>query len=246
MFFITLTRRQILRRTAYVLSLVLLIGFTAWAGRTTRAAWTPEPDQPLTRADSPDNRLALTFDVTWGTKELAAIRGTLGQSGIKASFFVGGTFLSNHPEAVRALAAEGHEIGTLGQKIIDLSALPEGEVTSNLLASQSALAKMLGGSVRYFRPPQGPATPGVVSAARAANLITVTSSLDSRDHDGLRADQIAQRVLKQAQRGDIVLLSASDWSPETSKALPAIIKGLKERGFKLVPISELVPQADLK
>jgi peptidoglycan/xylan/chitin deacetylase (PgdA/CDA1 family) len=246
MFIITLTRRQVLRRTIYLFGLALLIAFTSWAGSRAHFAWVPGADQPLTRADSPDNRLALTFDVTWGEKELTAIRGVLAGSGVKATFFVGGTFLGNHPTAVRQLAAEGHEIGTLGQKIIDLSALPENEVTSNLLASQSALAKMLGGPVRYFRPPQGPATPSVVTAARAANLITVTSSLDAEDYKGLKAEQIADRVLKSAQKGDIVLLSASDWSPETTKALPAIIKGLQERGFKLVRVSELVPQEDLR
>jgi peptidoglycan/xylan/chitin deacetylase (PgdA/CDA1 family) len=81
----------------------------------------------------------------------------------------------------------------------------------------------------------------VVRAARAANLIAVTYSLDSGDHLGIPPDQITSRVVKRAQKGDIVLLSASDFARDTNRALPRIIKGLKERGFKLVPLSELVP-----
>jgi peptidoglycan-N-acetylglucosamine deacetylase len=242
MYMITVTRREIYRRLAFLLAFALVAGATLWGTSGARTALAPGDDKPLTRAESPDDRVALTFDVTWGTGELAKILASLEAERVKATFFVGGTFLSLHGESVRQLGARGHEVGTLGQKIINLSTVPEQEVTSNLLASQSNLAKLLGGPVRYFRPPQGPATPAVVSAARAANLVTVTHSLDSMDHHGEKADAIAKRVVRQARRGDIILLSASDWSPETAKALPLILKGLKDRGFKLVPIGDLVPQ----
>ncbi|HYF80108.1 MAG TPA: hypothetical protein VD973_23600, partial [Symbiobacteriaceae bacterium] len=53
--------------------------------------------------------------------------------------------------------------------------------------------------------------------------------------------RIVDRVVKRARKGDIIRLSASDWSPETAKALPAIIKGLQDRGLQMVKISELVP-----
>jgi len=200
-----------------------------------------DEERPLTRADSPDDRLALTFDATWGRDELSKILTTLDGNGVKATFFVGGTFLNLDGEAVRHIAARGHEVGTLGQLTLNLATLPENEITSNLLASQSLLAKILGGPVRYFRPPLGEATPDVVRGASKAGLATVTHSLDSEDHLGLRAPAIAARVVKGARRGDIIRLSASDWSRETNKALPQIVKGLKGRGFKLVLVSELVP-----
>ncbi|HYG57767.1 MAG TPA: polysaccharide deacetylase family protein [Symbiobacteriaceae bacterium] len=240
MYFVTVTRRQILRRVAYVVGLAVLVVITSLAGGS-RQAVAPPNDQPLTRADSPDDRVALTFDVTWGKNELLKIVSTLEAQGVKATFFVGGTFLQWDADLVKQMSARGHEIGTLGQKIIDLSSLPDGEVTSNLLASQSALSKQLGGPVRFFRPPQGPATPGVVLAAREAKLTTVTHSLDAQDYLGQPASRIVQRVVKGARRGDIIRLSASDWAPETSKALPEMIKGLKARGFKLVIISDLMP-----
>jgi peptidoglycan/xylan/chitin deacetylase (PgdA/CDA1 family) len=242
MYIITLTWRQMRRRLGFLSLLAVLVALTAWAGRSAMlAAVFGAETKPLTRADSPDDRVALTFDVTWGTEELSRILATLDAHGVKGTFFVGGTFLDLHGERVKQLAAGGHEIGTLGQKIVDLSSLTEQEVTTNLLASQSALSKVLGGPVRYFRPPQGPATPTVVAAARAANLITVTHSLDSLDHLNQPAARIASRVVNQARRGDIILLSASDWSRETNRALPEIIRGLKARGFKLVRLSELVP-----
>ncbi len=199
---------------------------------------------PLTRADSPDDRVALTFDVTWQKQELTKILDILDQHGVKATFFVGGTFLQLHPDMVKEIARRGHEVGTLGQQIRDLSGLPETEILSNLLGSQSALAKILGGPVRYFRPPNGKAPPEVLRAAQQARLVTVTYALDSQDHLGLTAEQIVRRVVRQAQRGDIIRLTASDFVTETAEALPGILEGLNRRGFKAVPIPDLVPPED--
>lgn len=198
-------------------------------------------DRPLMRADSPDDRVALTFDVTWQKGELTKILQILDEHEVKATFFVGGTFLHLYPDMVKEIARRGHEVGTLGQQIRDLSGLPETEIIANLLGSQSALAKTLGGPVRYFRPPYGPAAPEVMAAARQASLVTVTYSLDSQDYLDRKAEQIARRVVRGAQRGDIIKLTASDFSKETARALPEIIAGLKERNFQMVRISDLVP-----
>lgn len=229
------------RISAALVGLMLTLA-TAGCGTARLTMMAPAEDRPLTRAETPENRVALTFDVTWEKRELGKILAILQTGEIKATFFVGGTFLGLHGDVVRQMGQQGHEVGTLGQKIVNLSQLPETEVTSNLLASQSALSKMLGGPVRYFRPPQGDATPEIVAAARKASLTTVTHSLDSEDHLGLKATQITQRVVKRARKGDIIRLSASDWSPETARALPGIIRGLREKGFQMVKVSELVPQ----
>ena len=106
------------------------------------------------------------------------------------------------------------------------------------------MIKTLGGPVRYFRPPNGRATPEVLQAAHHARLVTVTYALDSQDHLGLTADQIVRRVVRKAQRGDIIRLTASDFATETAEALPRILEGLQRRGFKLVRVSDLVPLED--
>lgn len=210
-------------------------------GRALRPTVADPADLPLTRANAPDDRVALTFDVTWQKAELTKILALLDQHQVKATFFVGGTFLALHGDMVKEIARRGHEIGTLGQKIENLSALPEQEVISTLLGAQSTLSKVLGGPVRYFRPPQGPSTPALVRSARQARLITVTHSLDSEDYLERKADQIARRVVTGAKRGDIIHLTASDFSKETAVALPAIIQGLQKRSFRMVRLSDLVP-----
>lgn len=200
-----------------------------------------EEDEALRRVAGVDDRIGLTFDVTWGREELDKIVQVLEQHQVKATFFVGGTFLQLHGDAVRMLTSRGHEVGTLGQRMTALDGLPEQEVTSNLLASQSALSRTLGSPVRFFRPPLGPSTPTIVRAARAAELTTVTFSVDSRDHLGASQSEILRRTIGPARGGEIIRLTASDWTPYTAAALPELLSSLKARGLKPVPLSALVP-----
>lgn len=235
-------RAWLLRKGTVLLIVILsLLTLSFLRSPGFREATADPLEAPLTRADSPDDRVALTFDVTWQKEELTKILAILDAHQVKATFFVGGTFLHLYPDAVKEIARRGHEIGTLGQKMQDLSGTPETEIISNLLGSQSALAKTLGGPVRYFRPPHGPASPAVVRAARQAKLVTVTFSLDSQDYLERTHEQIIRQVVRGAQRGDIIRLTASDWSKETARALPAVIAGLKEKKMQMVRLSDLVP-----
>jgi peptidoglycan-N-acetylglucosamine deacetylase len=61
-----------------------------------------------------------------------------------------------------------------------------------------------------------------------------------------KSDKIAANVLKKVRAGDIVLLHdgmnlihGAD-RKQTLQALPAIIEGLKSRGFRFVTIPELI------
>ena len=196
----------------------------------------------LRRAASPDDRVALSFDLTWGEAEYGRIKAVLAEKGVRATFFAGGNWVANHPREVQRLAAAGHEVGTLGLRIVELGGLPAGQVTAQLMHAQDMLEQVLGRPVRLFRPPLD-ARPGeaVLQAADAAGLLTVTYSLDSRDQS-LRGAKLVRHVVKGARRGDIVRLTASDFAPATAAALPAIIEGLQARGFRLVPVGDLLPE----
>ena len=55
------------------------------------------------------------------------------------------------------------------------------------------------------------------------------------------AAEIAERVLEQARPGSIILLHVMYPSREaTRQALPEIIRGLKEKGYRFVTVSELL------
>jgi len=209
---------------------------SAFSGRIFAAR--SQEEVPLKQITGVSDRIALTFDVTHGRGQIKELLTILEQEGVTATFFVGGTFLNLYPETVREVANQGHEVGTLGQLIVDLSALPEAEVTSNLLGSQSVLTKTIGGPVRFFRPPYGPATPSVIRAAQSAGMWTVTATNTGSMTPGSSA-ALVRDVRASAQGGSIIRLSASDWAPETAVALREILLIFKEKGLRPVPVGQL-------
>lgn len=236
-----MARRELIQKAGLLFAACLVIvGARLYSGRLLPVLGGLTP---ISRADSPDDRIALTFDVTWGDVELAEVLRTLDAAGLKATFFAGHHWAANHPDLLLAMYTGGHEIGTLGLKVIDLTALSRPEIEQQLAAAQALLQRTLGAGARLFRPPYGRWNAQVLAAARSQGLHTVTASLDAADTvwPPPPADQIVRRVVRRAQRGDIVMLSASDFAHHTGDALPAIIKGLQARGFKLVPVSQLIP-----
>ena len=63
-------------------------------------------------------------------------------------------------------------------------------------------------------------------------------SVDSLDWKGLSAAEIQQRVLQNVQAGSIVLFhNAAEHTPE---ALPGILDTLQQKGYEIVPISQIL------
>lgn len=219
----------------FVLSAAVFL-VSAFTGRLFAAR--VHEEVPLQQITGVSDRIALTFDVTHGRGKINELLTILEQEGVKATFFVGGTFLNLYPETVRELAKKGHEVGTLGQLIVDLSALPEEEVTSNLLGSQSVLTKTIGGPVRFFRPPYGAASPSVIRAAKAAGMWTITATNGESSANGSSA-VLVREVKRSAQAGSIIRLSASDWAPETAESMREILAVFKEKGLRPVPLGQM-------
>ena len=67
----------------------------------------------------------------------------------------------------------------------------------------------------------------------------------SGDAFGRSVRTIVSNVLDHVQNGSIVVLhlTGGNTAPLTAKALPAIVEGLRGRGFRLVKMSELLAAA---
>ncbi len=55
--------------------------------------------------------LVLTFDAAWSADGAGDVLDVLGAAGVRATFFLAGRFVSEHPEIARRIAEEGHEAG---------------------------------------------------------------------------------------------------------------------------------------
>lgn len=73
--------------------------------------------------------------------------------------------------------------------------------------------------------------------ASEQGYLTVLCSLDTADWMRPGVERIVRRIVPRAHNGGIVLMHPTEQTPQ---ALIQIIKGLKEQGYKLVTISQLL------
>ena len=96
--------------------------------------------------------------------------------------------------------------------------------------------------MRFFRPPYGDYNDLLISTASNLGLQTIQWSVDSLDWKGLSASQILTRINTGVHDGAIILCHNN--SDHIVEALPQIISNLREQGYKMVKMSELVMEND--
>jgi peptidoglycan/xylan/chitin deacetylase (PgdA/CDA1 family) len=92
------------------------------------------------------------------TVALPRLLDELDMLGLRATFFVEGWNADVYPDALRRIAARGHEVGLHGWRHETWSKLPPDQEAELLRRGRDALAG-LGLDVRAFRPPGGMPTP---------------------------------------------------------------------------------------
>ena len=66
---------------------------------------------PIYRVDTDEKKIAITFDVAWGTENINKIAEILDKHNIKATFFLVGSWVDDNKELVKMLKEKGHEFG---------------------------------------------------------------------------------------------------------------------------------------
>ncbi|MEV5825886.1 polysaccharide deacetylase family protein [Spirillospora sp. NPDC052242] len=207
---------------------------------TGTAARSPSPAPPRRIDCGRAKCVALTFDDGPGP-HTAALLDTLRRAGARATFFVQGLHVPEHPAVVRRMVAEGHEIGNHTWNHPNLTTLPPDEVRAQIRRTQRAVRDAAGVTPTVMRPPYRAIDETVIEAV---GMPVVLWSVDPQDWR--RAD-VAKKVkvgLRDSGRGDIVLYH--DVHASTVRAMPEIVDGLQKRGFTLVTVSELFGDERLK
>lgn len=243
----------LVRRKYVVVSLValVLVGLGAFVGSGDfRPKGTKETIglMPASRGMNPpvfyvktkEKKVALTFDISWGTKSLKQILPILKEHGVRSTFFLSGPWVKMCPDLAKAIFADGHEIASHGDEHVDLSRYTRQEIENNIKKAHQDIKSVLGVEPHYFRPPNGDYDDVVVSVAKELGYETVIWGLDSIDWKNPGEDFIIERITKKVFPGAIILFHASDSAKQTHLALPTVIKELRNQGYELLTLSELM------
>jgi peptidoglycan/xylan/chitin deacetylase (PgdA/CDA1 family)/uncharacterized membrane protein YbhN (UPF0104 family) len=217
------------------------------------------PNSPLfgrvvTGRGTNDRVLALTFDdgpsPEWTPPVLDALR----DGGARATFFVLGRHVEAHPELVRRISDEGHEIASHGYDHALLTFASRADVERQLDRTEQSLANALGETpkARLFRAPHGFRNPSVsrVTSRRGYEVVGWTKGVWDTAKPGVEA--IVRRTIGGFRPGGILLLHDADGSgagddrSQTAEAVPEIVERAHAAGYELVTVSELAVRAPAK
>lgn len=187
-----------------------------------------------------EKNVALTFNIGWGDEKAAPIIETLKEENIhSATFFLSGSWAERHPDLVNAIVKEGYEIGLLGYNYKDYTSLKDEEITKDIAKAQEVFKKMNVKNIELLRAPTGHFDKRLLKISENFGLTVVHWSVDSKDWTNPGVNQIIKNTLK-AQKGDIILLHASDSAKQTNKALPRILDELRDRHLNFITVSEMI------
>ena len=189
----------------------------------------------LSRLPGNRNAVALTFD-DGPSETTPRILDILRTEGICATFFVLGESVNRHPDIFRRIAAEGHSIGIHGNThqpfvLQRVSAIKkETQQTREAILRACPDAKI----ACWVRPPHGFKSLTLTWTLRRLGYGFAAWNVNSRDYQEHDPAQIAARVCDQALAGAIILLHDGSANQATAEALPALVRGLVERGLAAV------------
>ena len=122
----------------------------------------------------------------WGNEDTPRILETLKKHNVKVTFFMTGGWVESYPEDVRAILADGHDLGNHSENHKNMSQLSDEQCQEELMKVHTKVQELTGYEMFLFRPLM---------------------------HNGAKY---------------------------TADALDAVITGLQEKGYELVPISQLI------
>ena len=187
--------------------------------------------------------VALTFDDGPLPPYTGQVLDVLERYGVPATFFCVGLHAGGHPEDLVRMREQGHELGNHTWSHPFLPELTRAQLVAQVERTSEAIEHAGGVTPALFRPPYGSRTPEVLRWLGELDPRVVLWDVEPFDWAMPGIDAIARSVLENTRPGSVILLhdGGGDRS-QTVAALPPIIEGLLDRGYRFVPAGRLATQ----
>jgi peptidoglycan/xylan/chitin deacetylase (PgdA/CDA1 family) len=189
---------------------------------------------------------ALTFDDGPSPQNTPAILDILKRHNVKATFFVLGAYAQQYPDLIQRLDREGHEIGNHSWSHTRLIFKPPSFVRREIERTDTLLRDLGYEGYIPFRAPWGNKLVILPWVLKSMNRPHILFDVIAKDWEQPQPYVITQRIKDQIHPGAIVLLHDGVPPQETGErtntilSLDLTLQQLKEAGYQLVTISELM------
>lgn len=224
--------------TVFTVVVLFLTASTFNTNKTITTAVGTSKLLPIYSVDTNENKVAITINCAWNADDIDLILETLKNQNVKVTFFMVGDWVEKNNDAVKKIYDGGHEIGNHSYSHPHVRNL-DLEKNKEQIQKCSDLVKNITGKVTtLYRGPYGEYNDTVIKAAEELNHKTIQWSIDTLDYNGLTCEQMWNRIETKLTKGSIILMH--NGTENTALSLDTIIKNIKEKGYKIVPVSELI------
>ncbi|MCI9416707.1 MAG: polysaccharide deacetylase family protein [Eubacterium sp.] len=192
-------------------------------------------ESDVSMQDLAEKKVALTFDDGPNAKYTEGLLEGLKERGVQATFFLLGHQVEKSPEIVKKMHEDGHLIGNHSYEHVNLSSLSDEAAMVQVDKTNEAIYQVTGEFPEYIRPPFGCWKSNL---DYKTTMIEVLWNVDPLDWKTDNTDAVVQKVLKEVEENDIILLH--DASESSVNAAFRIIDTLKKEGFVFVTVDEIL------
>lgn len=249
---LSLDYHNVLKRPRRLGMGLAILGMTAGLFLTLSAVL-PENDvfgRVFSNTQTTQKVVALTFDDGPNPPYTEQMLDVLKDKHVSATFFLIGQNVDKHPELVKRIAAEGHELGNHTYHHIDLLKADRKVIADEIDRTNQAIFTASGIKPHLMRPPHGFRDPVVMEMMAERGLKVVEWSVMSRDWLNPGVDAIVERTVSKVKNGSIILLhdgdgvTSQDSRVQTIEATRRIIEILSAQGYKFVTIDEILAKTE--
>ena len=191
-------------------------------------------------ASKPAKYVALSFDDGPGP-QTGSLLTALENKKVKATFFLIGQNIRGNQAQAKAIHDGGHELANHSDGYSTLGgSTATNTISTSLTAATTAIRSITGKDVKLFRAPNVEYGNNLTAVCTQQGLAIIGVSIWSQDYQsGLSSSAIANNVINNAADGGIINCHEPNTAPNTIAAIPAMIDGLRQKGFWIGTVSEL-------
>ena len=195
---------------------------------------------PIYSVETEEKTVAISFDAAWGADKTQGILDILKEYDTKATFFLVGFWVEKYPEMVKAIADAGMEIGNHSNTHPDMVKLTQNQMELELSKCIELVNNIVPTEISLFRAPFGSYNNTLIDTAESLGMQTIQWDVDSLDWKGIEAEELSKNILTKVKNGSIILCHNN--SDHIVDALPTILKCLKEQGYTVTSVGDLIYQ----
>lgn len=192
---------------------------------------------PIYQGTTGEKNVAITVNVDWGEEFIPGMLEEFKKNNAKVTFFVTARWAQKNVELLQRMAKEGHSIQNHGYKHCHFNSLSSTQTAAEIKKADEVISGITGKKTAYFASPYGEFNQSIIDGASSINYKLIMWSVDTIDWQRPSPYIIVNRVMNKIHNDAIILMHPTD---PTVKALPDMLKQLKEQNYNMVTIDKIL------